>query len=911
MEKQNMAVGFAGLTTSFRMTRNAGGFMFSRYFKSLQRNLKIAPTLILIVSSTILKAQDEIIEVTLDNGMTVVIKENHTAQVVALRAYVRAGSIYEGEYLGCGISHYFEHVLSGGTTTNHTEDYFNQLKQDIGASYNAYTSKDHTCYHLTINSKYFDEALGMLADWLMNCAFDSIEIAREKGVILKEILMRETPRHKAWEIFNNTLYKTHPARYPVIGYTDLFKKITREDILAYYDRFYVPGNMLFVAVGDFNKDTVLSKIKDAFKDFERKPLDFPILPEEPRQTSKRVVETELDISAAEIRIGYHTVNILNDDMYPLDILAYILGEGKNSRLNKILKEKRQVVNYVYSYSNTPHYVDGAFIIGAETSDLQNIEEIKRIIFNEIEKLKKKYISNYEIEKAKKQILATKLLRSQDIGSQASIIGRNWIGTMDPNFYDTYVQKIQKVTKKDVKRVANKYFYATNMVVVVIKPIGLKKLVVKDTVSKKVSVGDVQKLKLDNGVTLLLKRNPNFSTVSINVAFEGGTRYETEENNGITIFMVEMLLRGTKKRTAEEIAEEFEKIGGSIHPTASRDEFELTIDILKHDLNHVLDVLSDILSNSTFPDDEVEKLRKEILADIQRQEDNPRTMANRFFYQQLYTKHPYRLPTLGTEKSIAGIAREEIKAYYEKFVVPNNMVLGIFGNYETSLFDEKTIVAKVKRAFKGFKCRTDRPKGLFLLEIPPEPELLDSKEVFNYYRHPQATIFWGFPTVKSPRRASSEEDYYILKVIQNIFGGNRSRLHYALRGEKDLVYYVHGYQPTEVDRSTFVITAQTSLKNYEEVVGIFKREVKKLKDESLTEEELEGFKREIINKYPIYYQTNSAQVGRAVFYETIGLGYQFFDEFLDNIQKVTSEDIQRVANKYFTKSVLAVSIPEKE
>jgi len=867
-------------------------------FTKIKQNLtpKFIFCLMLILSWTTLRAQDDIMKVTLDNGMTVVVKENHTAEVVSLRAYVRSGSIYEGKYLGCGISHYFEHILAGGTTTNHTEDYFNKLKQKIGASYNAYTSRDHTCYYLTVNSKYLDEALSMLADWLMNCAFDSTEIAREKGVILKEILMRETPRHKVWEIFNNALYKVHPTKYPIIGYTELFKKITRDDILAYYDRLYTPNNMLFIAVGDFNKDTVLLKIKEAFKDFERKPLDFPILPAEPRQVSKRVVETELDISATSLAIGYHTVNISDGDMYPLDVLANVLGEGKNSRLNKILKQKKQIVNYVYSYSHTPHYVNGSFVIRTETSDPQNVVEIKHVIFNEIEKAKKKYISEYELKKAKKQILAENLLYEQDIRVQASSIGRHWIATKDPNFSEIYVRRIQQVTKEDIKRVANKYFHDENMVVVTIKPSSSEKPPLKETVSEKVSVGRVQKLKLDNGITLLFKRNLNFPTISIKAAFKSGTRYETEEDNGITNFMVEMLLRGTRKRTAEEIVEEFERIGSSVNATAEKDRFHLATDILRDDIDRILDVLADIVSNPTFPDDEIEKLRKEILANIKRQQDDPRTIAKQFFHQQLYTEHPYRLPTLGTEKSVSGITREEIRAYYERFVDPSNMVLGIFGD-----FDEVTIVAKVKGAFRGFKS-----KETLLPEISPEPELLNDKEVFNYYRHPQVTIFLGFPAVKS-----SDKDYYVLKVIQNIFSGNYSRLHQALRGERDLVYYGYGYQRANIDRAAFVISAQTSQKNYEEVVAILKREVERLKSESLTDEELEGFKQEIINLYPIYYQTNADQVSQAVFYETIGLGYQFFDEFLNNIQKVTKEDVQRVARKYFNKSVLAVSMPESE
>ncbi|MDD5530106.1 MAG: pitrilysin family protein [bacterium] len=865
--------------------------MFAKHLKSTILYL------IFIMSPVVLIAQNDISEFTLDNGMTVLIKENHTAKITALRAYVKAGSLYEGKHLGSGLSHYFEHIMAGGTTRNHTEEYFNKLKQEIGADYNAYTSFECTCYKITVNSKYFNEALGMLADWLTNCAFDSTAIAREKGVILKEILMREVPERKANQIFNNTLYKIHPVQYPIIGYAELFKKLTRDDILAYYKKFYVPNNMLFVVVGDFDKDTVLLKIKEAFKNFEKKSIDFPILPVEPQQINKRVVETELDASATNLTIGYHTVDTFDEDMYPLDILADVLGGDKNSRFNKILKEEKQLVNYIYGYSSTPSYVKGAFIIGTETSDPQNVEEIKKIISAEIKNVRQNEISDYELKKSKKRIMARKLLYSQDIETQASNIGENWIATNDPSFYDdTYIPKIQKVTKEDIKRVANKYFYDENMVIVTVKPIGSEKPATKDTLSEKQIKEEIQKIKLDNGITLLLKRNSNFPTASIEVAFKTGTRYETEENNGITNFVAKMLLRGTKKRTAEEISEEFEKRGSSISFATSKDISCLTTDILKNDIDQVMDVLADILCNSTFPEKEIEKLRKDIIADINRQKENPETLAEQFFSQQLYTKHPYRLTLLGTEKNVSKLTRNDIKSYYEKFVVPNNMVIGIFGD-----FDKKEIVRTVEKAFKEFKS-----KEIFTPEIPPEPELSECKEVFNYYSHPQVMILWGFPTVKG-----ADEDFYVLNVITNIFGGNCSRLYKALRGEKDLVYYAYGYQPISIDPSTFIITVQTSQEKYKEVVSILKKEVERLKNEPLTDKEMEDFKKEMINLYPIYNQTNAQQISKAVSWETLGFGYQFFDKFLDNIQKVTAKDVQRVANKYFAKSVLTVSMPKEK
>ena len=225
---------------------------------------------------------------TLDNGLQAVVQEHHTAPVAAFRIYVRAGSIYEGEYYGSGISHYFEHLISGGTTTNRSEKEISRIIERMGNANNAYTTRDHTAYHITTSPEHLQEAIGLFADWMQNCTFPESEFTREKGVVLEEVRKsQEEPRRVIHKALYETMFRRHPVRFPVIGHQALVKKITRQDILSYYEKMYAPNNMIVVAVGDFDAEEVMGWIRTSFSGFQRRSIDLPQPEPEPRQMGNR------------------------------------------------------------------------------------------------------------------------------------------------------------------------------------------------------------------------------------------------------------------------------------------------------------------------------------------------------------------------------------------------------------------------------------------------------------------------------------------------------------------------------------------------------------------------------------------------------------------------------------------------
>jgi len=839
----------------------------------------------------------QILQTTLDNGMRVVIMENHASPVATMRLYVGAGSIYEQEYLGSGISHYCEHVISGGSTKNRTEDEIEKLIQSIGGASNAYTSSNHTCYYISTANLYFDTVIDLLSDWIKNCSFETKEIERENGVILKEInMIDDAPQRRLSKIYNQTMFLKHPEHFPIIGVEELFKKLTRDDLIKYYQRMYTPQNIIVVVVGDFDAKEILSKIKKAFENFKGNPTPSIYIESEPKQMGTRRIEEEMDVNLTYLLMGFRIVPITHPDMYALDVLACILGRGESSRLYKAIKDKKQLVHSISASSYTPAYDAADFTISA-TLDYTNLHKAEEAILEEIYNLKKEFVLDEELEKAKRQIVSEYVFANQTVESQADVLGRDVVHTGNPLFHETYVEKIKKVTKEDIQRVINTYFYKEALTVAVIKPKGTE-LKEAEISKEETKVGKVEKVVLDNGMTVLLKQNPHVPLVYFGAYFKGGSRYENTQNNGLVNFMTRMLLKGTKNRTAEQIAKEIDSIGGSINSAGSEDYFSCSLEVLKEDIKTGLDLLSDVLINPIFDENELEKERKAILAEIDSLNDDWRTQSEVFFKKTFYKTSPYRFIPLGQKESISNLKRQDLVDTYKKYCLPNNMVLALFGDIELNTMKEL-----IMEKFKEFK-----PTSITFPEIPQELPLSSNYEDVLYTDKKQAVIFMGYPGMKV-----GDKDWHTMRVIDAITSGigyPGGWLHDTLRGNQ-LVYFVHAWNEVKTDPGYYAIQAATTEENLDKALEIIKEKQALIKNELVSDEELDRAKKACIVMEALYLnQTNSAQGSLAAQYELYGLGYDYRDDLIGKINAVTKEDIKNIANKYFNNYVLTITRPKK-
>jgi len=835
----------------------------------------------------------------LDNGLKVAIMENHASPVVALRIFVNTGSIYEGKYTGCGISHYFEHLLAGGTTKTRTEEECEQILRKIGASKNAYTTKNLTCYFITTTAEHFDTALKIYADWMMNNILAQKEVNREKGVILKEIMMGENePYRVLFKLKDQLVYNVSPMKHPVIGYTENFKKITRDDLLHYYKTRYSPNNTVIVVVGDVDTDETFKKIKNVFKNWKRQPLAPKVIPEEPEQVSYRYAEKEMDTNVTYMLMIYPTVPLTHPDLYPLDLLSFILSRGRSSRLYKKIKDKLGLVYSVVTYSATPSYARGEFGVRC-ILDYKNLKKAEEAIKKEIYKLKTEKVTENELQKAKTQKISAHYFSQQNVEDQAEDIGWNIIGTNDPYFSRRYVENIQKVTPDDIMRVVNKYFNDNRLSVAVVKPI--QKTRKKHKKAKKSLTIKPKKYTLKNGIRLIVKNNPVSPTLSIQAWCLAGVRAENEKNNGIGNFMARMLVKGTKNMSAEEIAKQIDSMGASLKASGGNNSFGITLDLRSCDFEKGYKIFHDCLINPAFEKKEMDKLRKEIIADIKKLEDNWQWEAELFFYRKLFKKHPYRFHPFGKIEVIKKLTPEDLKAWHKKFVKPSNIVIAIFGKIQPEQAYNMT-----KKLFGNI------PPSRFVFPKVPKQVPLKTDEFYEKKNNKnQVVICLGYRGV-----SVKSKDRFALRVIDALTSGvglPSGWLHQALRGQKNnLVYFVHAIMPLGYDPHSYFILTQTSPENYAKVLSLIKEQQNRImKKDACTSDELISAKNIAITYELLSNQTNSAQATDAALSELYGLGYNFKETYAQKIKAVTKEDIYRVANKYFgkNKSLLVVIKPK--
>jgi zinc protease len=835
----------------------------------------------------------------LDNGLDVYVLENHNAPVFTMRVYVRAGGIYEQEFLGRGISHFCEHLVAGGSTHKRPEAETQAMLRNLGGATNAYTTSGHTCYYISTSAEYADTVIDLLSDWTLNCAITEEEYERERGVIQREITMgMDEPGRRIGKLYNGAMFVVHPEHFPTIGYRELFDLTTREDLLTYYNRMYVPANMHVVAAGDFDAEEMLDKIEAAFEIFPFEPAPSIVLPSDPRQMGRKYVEDEMDIGLTYMTIGFKTVMVTHEDAFPLQVMAAILGEGRSSRLYKKVKEDMGLVHTIDASSYNPEYDAADFTVHA-TLDYENSPAVIDAVLESIYELKTVPVSRDELEKVKTRFVSDYAFGFQDVMDQAATMGRDVVLTGSPTFSGGYsLEQIKAVTREDIMRVANTYFYDDALTVGVLKPTGS---VLEEEEVETVAAGtsEVTRTVLDNGITLLVKEDRTTPLVFMRGFFAGGSYLEDVETSGAFNLMARMMRRGTRRYSSEVIAEKVEEMGGTLWSGGSEDYFFCHMDVVSENFAKGLAMYSDVIVNSAFAPGEFEKEREAALAQIVARDDDWQEDGEARMRRLLYGDHPYGLSPLGEEGAVSSMTVDYVKGLYSDYCTPDNLVLLVYGDV---VHDE--VVAAVNKAFGRFN------RGPAQVQPPPEWEgLSEDLLLVEPTDKEQAVIYMGIPSM-----TLDNPDWYAMRVLDGVMSGigyPGGWLHGALRGER-LVYIVHLWNDAKRGKGYICVMAATTPEHADSALGIINDKIEKARNELVTDEELEMGKRSVIIMEDLYYsQTTASQANLNGQYEVRGLGYDYRDTIREKVRAVTKEDLQRVANKYFTNSATIVITPEPE
>jgi len=815
----------------------------------------------------------------LPNGLTIIVQEDHSAPVASVQAWCATGSIDEDEHLGAGLSHILEHMLFKGTKTRST-NVIAQKIQDVGGYINAYTSFDRTVFWIDVPKDGIATALDVLADAMMNSTLPPEEYQKEQEVIRREFAMGldDPDRVVGLRLFA-TAYQRHPYRFPVIGEIEIYNQLTHEQVMQYYKTRYVPNNLTFVVAGDVDAEKVRQQLTEFFKAYPEKSLKPLFIPEEPPQLGRREVHEEFATELTHLSLAWHIPEVTNPDVPALDLLSSILGDGRSSRLYRRVREEAGLAYRISAFSYTPGD-PGLFGIDA-TLDPKKREAAEQLVLRILDEVKQAGVTTEELMKAKKISLSHHLGALTTMRGQASDIGSNWLLTRNLNFSRDYLDAAQKVTLDDIKRVAAHYLTNENLTVVSLNPKG--SLLAKTEAAKPVGVGEVQKFELSNGLRLLVRQDARLPLVAIGAVFRSGLLAETPQTNGITRLMAKVLLKGTKTRTAEQIANQIEAVGGSISSEAGNNSFAVSLDITKPDVKLGVELLSDVLLNATMPEEAIAREKEVQIAAIKQDEEQLTTVARNILRQALFTQHPYALRANGSVDSIQRLTRKDLLEFRDRYVVAKNGVIFVFGDVKA---------AEVKQLFEQALAGM-KPGTLALTDAHPAAPLNKIETVESRKEKAQGVIMVGYrgADIFSP-------DRYPLQLIDEASSDLGSRFFVRIREQMGLAYYVGANQMEGLVPGLFAFYLGTDPQKIEPVKTALLDEIHKLATDGLTNEELARAKKKVIGQQEIANQSNDSFGYQCALDEIYGLGFNYYKSLEHGVEAVSLDDIKRVAAKYF-------------
>jgi len=448
---------------------------------------------------------------------------------------------------------------------------------------------------------------------------------------------------------------------------------------------------------------------------------------------------------------FKSTELLHPDLYALDVLAKILGQGESSRLYLSVYKSQGLVYSISAFNYTP--IDqGVFWINSLLEE-ENADAVIQAVLKEMKDIKTKGVRPEELAKAKQQAESEYVFDHKTAASVAYSQAIDEAFAGDPEFSKGYVEGIQGVSLEDIKRVANKYLVEAGLTTVVLKP--EERTPESETATTTAIREDIQKHVLDNGLTILLKEDRTFPVVDIQLVANGGVREEPSELNGLFHLLSSTWTKGTNNDSAREIAEKTESLGMSLNGFSGKNSFGLSMECLSDQLTTAFSILKDLVTSSDFPQEEIDKVKEQMKASIREREEDIFAQTAYTLKQTLFLSHPFRLEDEGTVESVERITRKDITVFYERFAVPGNMVLSVFGD-----IDAQEVLDRIKKDFGSLKTKEVSLQSY--QETPPDKP----REKTMTMDKEQAMVMFGFQGA-----SFHDKDAYGLDVLAAILGSS--------------------------------------------------------------------------------------------------------------------------------------------
>lgn len=821
------------------------------------------------------------------NGLVLLVVEQHYAEVASVQAWCQTGSIHEGKWLGAGMTHLLEHMLFKGTKQRTALQLSEEIHQ-VGGYLNAYTSFDRTVFWADCPKRAVRTALELLADMLFRSVIDPAELQREMDVVRREFDMGlDDPERMLSQQTFLTAFQVHPCRFPVIGLREIFDQITRDELVAYYRRRYAPNNVFLVVAGDIDTLEVREAVEQYFGGQKPTPLEAIVLPDEPLQLGRREDGKIFDSDLGYFSLAWHIPPLFSREMPALDVVSMLLGGGASSLLYEDLRERQGAVYGITAFSYTPSFPGLLIISGA--CPAETVDQIEGKVTCAMSEWLKSGVTHSQLAKAKRMIWVHTIEQLQTVRGVATDVGLNWLYTRNFNFSQRYLERIRDTAASDVIDVAERYLTKDNLTFASLRP----KYATKPGRWRQPARRENEVRSLENGLRAVLIHDDRLPLVHASLVFRGGVLVETAETNGLTRLYSQCVVKGTARRSALEIAEEIEALGGTLFGDSGYNSFRVAVNSLSEDFGGALSLLAEVLLIPSFPGDAVERERESQLAAIRAEEAQPTVVARTLLRSAMYGSHPYALNILGTQSSVRQLSREALVELHQRSVSAPEGVIAVCGK-----FDAARLVGTLDESLSGMPQALQAKRGKL-----PVVENFETRSIVHRDTRQQAVITIGYLgcTLFDPDRVG-------LEILDEATGDSSSRFFVKVREQLGLAYSVGTSLLLGLAPGIFSVYAATSPELVEQVGKLCQEEIQTLADGGLTEHEFDRAKTKLLAQLAFQKQNMDSYAHGMALNELYGLGIDYFEKRQEQIRQIELESVREVCHKYLMdKPVITVIV----
>jgi zinc protease len=833
----------------------------------------------------------------LDNGLTLIVHEDHKAPIVAVNVWYHVGS--KNERVGkTGFAHLFEHLMFNGSE-HYDDDYFKPLEKIGATDLNGTTSNDRTNYYQTVPKSALDVALWMESDRMGHLlgAITQEKLDEQRGVVQNEKRQGENrPYGKVWEITAaNTYPAGHPYSWTVIGSMEDLDAASLEDVHEWFKRHYGAGNAVLSVAGDIDTAEVKKKVEEYFGDIPSGP------PVDHQQVWAAKMEgvhrqkLEDRVPQAMLSMVFNIPEWGSADTDYLDLAAGVFGGGKTSRLYKRLVYKDQTATQASAYSYSQE-IGGQFGIRVMAKPGQDLGPIEEAVNEELERFLKEGPTEKELKLVKTRTEAGFIRGVERIGGfggKSDILATNEVYGGSPDFYKVSLKRMREATVERVHEAA-KAWLGDGVYILEVHPFG--EYATKPSEVDRSGVpepGEVPEAKLtefkrttlSNGLEVIVAERHSVPVVTFNMVIKAGFSTDMPSSAGTASLTLDMMDEGTASRSALEISEELSMLGANIGLGCWLDTSNVNLSSLKSNLDESLEIYADVIMNPSFPESDFERLRKRRLAAIKQEKSTPTSMGSRVIGKLLYgDNHAYSILFMGTgsEEAVENTTTGDLRRFHQTWIRPNNATLIVVGDTT-----DGEIVPKLERLFVDWSSAEIPTREIAKVNSPGQTTIY-------LMNRPDAeqSVLYACRLVEG----KSSKDNLAMEMFREILGGSfTSRINMNLREDKHWTYGARteitdtkGMRPlltyTQIQTDKTAESMQEILKEYREIIG----------DRGPSAEELEKVQKYktlgLAGRWETMWAVDNS-IEEIIIY---GLGDDYYDSYAEKIRALTVDKLAQTA-----------------